>query len=89
MFAGSMPNFATSSAFVETATKCFAIAASSPRAARAHSRAECALVIVSSVVKVFDETTKSVSSGARSRVASTKSVESTFETNRKVRSRRV
>ena len=89
MFSGSMPNLATSSAFVETATKCFAIAASSPSAASAHARAECAFVIVSSVVKVFDETTKSVSSGARSRVASTKSVESTFETKRKVRSRRV
>jgi hypothetical protein len=39
-------------------------------------------------VNVFEETTNSVSSGARSRVASTKSVESTFETKRKVRSRR-
>jgi len=34
--------------------------------------------MVSSVVNVFDEMTNSVSSGARSRVASTKSVESTF-----------
>ena len=57
--------------------------------ASAHARAECAFVIVSSVVNVFDEMTKSVSSGARSRVASTKSVESTFETKRNVRSRRV
>ena len=81
MFSGSMPNVATSSAFVDTATKCFAIADSSPSAARAQARAECAFVIVSSVVNVFDEMTKSVSSGLRSRVASTKSVESTFETN--------
>ena len=49
----------------------------------------CAFVIVSSVVNVFDETMKSVSSAARSRVASAKSVESTFETKRNVRSRRV
>ena len=89
MFWGSIPNFATSSAFVETATKCFAIASSSPSAASAQARAECALVIVSSVVNVFDEMTNRVSSGSRSRVASTKSVESTFETNRNVRSRRV
>ena len=89
MFSGSMPNFCTSSAFVDTATKCFATAASSPREASAHARAECAFVIVSSVVNVFDEMTKRVSSGSRSRVASTKSVESTFETKRKVRSRRV
>ena len=63
MFSGSMPNLATSSAFVETATKCFAIAASSPSAASAQARAECAFVIVSSVVNVFDETMKRVSSG--------------------------
>ena len=42
-----------------------------------------ALVIVSSVVKVFEETTKSVSAGSRSRVASAKSVPSTLETKRK------
>ena len=84
-----MPNLVTSSAFVETATKCFATASSAPSAASAHARAECAFVIVSSVVNVFEETTKSVSSGSRSCVASTKSVESTFETKRNVRSRRV
>ena len=47
-----------------------------------------ALVIVSSVVKVFEEMTKSVSSGSRSRVFSAKSVPSTLETKRKVMSRR-
>ena len=47
-------------------------------------RALCALVIVSSVVNVFDETMNSVSAGSRSRVASAKSVPSTFETKRKV-----
>ena len=42
-----------------------------------------ALVIVSSVVNVFEETTNSVSAGSRSRVASAKSVPSTLETKRK------
>ena len=88
MFSVAMPNWDTPSALVETATKCLAIASSSPSAASAHSRAVWALVIVSSVVKVFEETTKRVSAGSRSRVASTKSVASTLETNRKVMSRR-
>ena len=88
MFSVSIPNFATSSALVETAAKCFAIAASSPpRPARAHSRAVRALVIVSSVVKVFEETMNSVWAGSRSRVASAKSVPSMLETKRKSISR--
>ena len=78
MLSVSMPNVRTSSAFVETATKCLAIALSSPRAASVHSRADRALVIVSSVVNVFEETMNSVSAASRSRVASTKSVASTF-----------
>ena len=89
MFAVSMPNSVTRCAFVDTATKCLATAASSPSCARAQSRAERALVIVSSVPNVFEEMMNSVSSAARSRVASTKSVESTLETNRNVRSRRL
>ncbi len=88
MFSMSIPNAATASALVDTAAKCRAIAASSPRAASVHSRAVVAFRIVSSVLKVFDETMKSVSAGSRSRVASAKSVPSTFETNRNVRSRR-
>ena len=83
-----MPKADTSSALVETATKCFATADSSPSAANAHSRAERALVIVSSVVNVFEEMTNRVSSASRSRVASTKSVASTFDTKRNVMSRR-
>ena len=51
------------------------------------SRALWAFVIVSSVVKVFDETMHSVSAGSRSRVASTKSMPSTFDTKRNVRLR--
>jgi len=46
-----------------------------------------AFVIVSSVVKVFDDTMNNVSAGSRSRVASAKSVPSTFDTKRKVMSR--
>ena len=83
-----MPNFATSAALVETATKCLATALRRRRARRATSRARVrALVIVSSVVKVFDETMNSVSAGSRSRTASAKSVPSTLETKRNVRSR--
>ncbi len=40
---------------------------SSPSLSSAHSRAVCALVMVSSVVKVFEETMKRVSSASRSR----------------------
>ena len=87
MFAVSMPNSRTRSALVETATKCLATAASSPSSRTTQSRAERALVRVSSVPNVLDEMMNSVSSAARSRVASTKSVESTLETNRNVRSR--
>ena len=83
-----MPNLATPSAFVETATKCFATAFSlPPRPASDHARAVCALVMVSSVVNVFEETMKSVVAGSRSRVASAKSVASTLETKRNVMSR--
>ena len=85
MLAVSIPNFDTSVAFVETATKCLATDRSSPPSPRTdQSRAVRALVIVSSVVNVLDETINSVSAGSRSRVASAKSVPSTFETNRKV-----
>ena len=67
--------------------KCLAMAALSPSSLRIQSRAEVALVNVSSVPKVLDETMKRVSSAERSRVDSTKSVESTLDTNRKVSSR--
>ena len=90
MFCGSMPNSATRSALVDTATKCWATASSparSPRPSSSHRRATFALVSVSSVPKVFDETMTSVSAGSRSRVASQMSVGSMLETNRKVRSR--
>ena len=88
MFSVSIPNPATSSALVDTATKCLAMASSFPsRPASAHSRAVWALVMVSSVVNVFDETMKRVEAGSRSRVASAKSVPSTLETKRKSISR--
>ena len=88
MFAVSIPNSATRSAFVETATKCRATASSEPSWLTTQSRAERAFVRVSRVPNVLEEMMNSVSSGSRSRVASTKSVESTFDTKRKVRSRR-
>ena len=79
----SMPNRATSAAFVETATKCRAMApALPPSPASSQSRALCALVIVSSVVNVFEETMNNVSAGSRSFTASAKSVASTLETKR-------
>src|SRR5262249_54202500 len=90
MLVVSIPNLDTSAAFVETATKCLAIdLGSSPRPLSSHARAEWALVIVSSVVKVLEETMNIVSAGSRSRTASTRSVPSTLETNRKVIAARV
>jgi hypothetical protein len=83
----SIPNAATRSALVETATKWRATAASSPPSCpSSHFRAVRAFVIVSCVVNVFETTMNSVSSARRSRVASAKSVASTFDTNRKTRS---
>ena len=85
MLAVSMPNFDTSCALVDTATKCLATDRSSPPSpASDQSRAVWALVIVSSVVKVFDETMNSVSDGSRSWTASAKSVPSTLDTKRNV-----
>ncbi len=90
MFAVSMPKSATFPALVDSATKCFATALSSPpRPSTSQERAEVALVIVSIVVKVFDATTNSVSAGSRSRTASCRSAPSTFDTNRKVNERSV
>ena len=83
-----MPNFDTSAAFVETATKCFATDFSSPPIpASDQARAVWALVMVSRVVKVFEETMKSVSAGSRSRTVSAKSVPSMLETKRNVMAR--
>src|ERR1700722_12378857 len=87
MLAVSMPNAETFSALVETATKCFATAASVPSCLVTQSRADVALVSVSRVPNVLDEMMNSVSSACRSRVASTKSVESTLDTKRNVLSR--
>ena len=88
MLAGSIPNSATRPPFVDTATKCLATA-SSPRAAVSQARAERALVSVSTVPNVFEDTTNRVSAGSRSRVASHTSVPSTFDTNRNVIDRSV
>ena len=82
MLASSMPNALTSLAFVDTATKCLATADSSPSPSTSHCRAARALVSVSSVVKVLEETMNSVVAGSRSRSASTMSVGSMLDTNR-------
>ena len=79
-----MPNFVTPAMFVETAAKCFATAASEPSFPTSQARAVAAFVIVSNVVKVFDETMNSVSSAFRSWVASEKSAPSTLATKRNV-----
>ena len=87
MFCGSIPNSATLAALVDTATKWRATASSSFRAERSHSLAVAALVSVSMVVNVLDDTTKRVSAGSRSRVASAMSTPSTLDTKRTVRER--
>ena len=84
MLAGSIPNSATLAPLVDTATKWLATAASSPRAASSHRRAEVALVRVSTVVNVLEQTTKRVSAGSRSWVASHRSSPSTLDTKRNV-----
>src|SRR4030095_1441419 len=86
MLPASMPKLTTSALLVETATKCFDIAASSPIAFKHHWRAARALVNVSRVVNVFEQTMNRVSSGSTARTASVKSVPSTLETKRKVMS---
>jgi hypothetical protein len=78
----SMPNARTSAALVDTATKWRATARSSPSRRSSQARAVRAFVSVSSVVNVFEATMNSVCSGSRSRVASTTSAASMFETNR-------
>ena len=83
-----MPNARTPSALVETATKCLRdrlLVAQLPSGTRRAPRARWSSV--SSVVKVFEQTMNSVSAGSRSRVASKKSVPSTLDTKRNVRSR--
>ncbi len=85
-----MPNAATFSAFVETATKCRATAALSPPSpSSSQRRADVALVIVSMVVKVLDATMNSVSAGSRSRSASCRSAPSTLDTKRNANARSV
>ena len=79
-----MPNFVTAGILVETAAKCLATALSEPSFPTSQARAVAALVMVSSVVKVFDETMNSVSAASRSCVASLKSAPSTLATKRNV-----
>ena len=87
MLAVSMPNFVDLGRVGGDGDEVLGHRRLVPELARHQSRARVALVIVSSVVKVLEETMNSVSAGSRPRVASTKSVPSTLETKRKVRSR--
>ena len=95
-FAGSMPNSATLSSAVDTATKCFSIASFSAASVSSISpaalsscssqlRASRALVSVSRVVNVLDATMNSVVAGSRSAVFSYTSVGSMLETKRACR----
>ena len=59
------------------------------RAITSQARAVRALASVSCVVNVFEQTMNSVAAGSMPRVASAKSVPSTFETKRTSRSRRL
>ena len=87
MFSVSMPNSRTFSALVLTATKWRATAASSRSVISSQSRAERALVSVSSVLNVLLLTMNRVSAGSRSTVASRRSAPSTLDTNRNRRER--
>jgi hypothetical protein len=84
MFSVSMPKSRTPSAFVETATKWRDTAASAPSLSSTQRRAVAALVMVSSVVNVFEETMNSVSAASRPETASVKAAPSTLATKRNV-----
>ena len=75
-----MPNFDTSSALVDSAAKCLAIAASGAPDFRNQRRAVWALVSVSCVVKVFDAIRNRLVSGSIRFSVSAMCVPSTLET---------
>ena len=77
--ASSMPNSAAADRLVVTAKTCWPMVDSVTPPAISHARARWALVSVSSVVKVFEQTTRSVVSGLRSRTTTSRSWGSTFE----------
>src|SRR6056300_809173 len=76
----SIPNFETPSAFVLTATKCFATSDGAPPSAKNHSFALCAFFMVSCVVKVLEAMMKRVVSWLTFFKTSHKSAPSTFAT---------
>ncbi len=76
-----IPKSSTRRLLVETATKCWATAAS-PRASVTQRRAAVALVRVSRVENVFDATMKSVVAGSKSASVAIRSAGSTLETKR-------
>ena len=76
-----MPKSATAFRLVDRATKC-APTAASPRAPASQARTALALVMVSSVVNVFDATSTRVRAGSRSRASAAKPVSSTLDRKR-------
>ena len=66
-------------ALVDTAAKCVP-APASPTAEASHARARCALVVVSIVVKVLEQTITSVVAGFSRPARSTNEAPSMFET---------
>ncbi len=80
MLSAEMPNSATFSAAVDTATKCEAMASSEPRASTKWRRAACALAMVSWVVNVLEATTTRVVAGSISASTAERSAGSTLET---------
>src|SRR5690606_3926041 len=65
IFSGSIPKASTAALLVLTATKCLAMCDVLPPFSKNHSLALCALVMVSWVVKVLDETINNVVCGSR------------------------
>ena len=80
MLSEAMPKLMASALFAEIATKCLLIACVFCAEFMSHCFAECALVMVSWVVKVFDEIIKRVVSGARFEIVSMRLAWSILET---------
>ena len=83
MLAGSMPNSSTASVGGHgDEVAGHGARRRSPSPSSSHWRAAAALVRVSRVVNVFEQTTNRVSAGSRSWVLSYRSTGSMFDTNR-------
>ena len=76
---GAKPNASIAAWLVDTATK-WRLTAASPSSPTSHSRAEFALLNVSSVVNVFEQITNSVVAGLTCSITSASSTPSMFDT---------